>query len=77
MPIVERQERKACEGCGYERTVKVTYMGHPVPDHASWDHYCMVCTYRARALGQRRAAEKNEAKANELLALRRIGRETE
>lgn len=77
MPIVTKEERKACEGCGYERTLKVTYMGHPEPIHASWDHYCKVCMLKARAAGQRAQAAKNEAKANELLALRRAGSETE
>jgi hypothetical protein len=77
MPIVEKQERRTCEGCGYERMVKVVYMGHPEPNHPSWDRYCKVCVLRARAKSQRTQASKNEAKANELLALRRIGSETE
>lgn len=77
MAIVEKQERKACKGCGYERTVKVLYMGHPVPDKCSWDTYCKVCVLTARARGQRTQAAKNEAKANELLALRLAGEETE
>lgn len=77
MPIVSSKERKACERCGYVRTVKVTRMGHPEPNHASWDHVCKACVLLARATEQRRQATKNEVEANELLALRRAGLETD
>ncbi len=77
MAIVGKMERRACERCSYERTVRVTYMGHPVPKDPFWDHYCKACVLLARAANQRRMAKKNEDEANELIALRRAGMETE
>ncbi len=77
MAIVTKLERRTCESCKYERTVKVTYMGHPEPKDPFWDHFCKACVLLSRAASQRRLAQKNEDQANELLALRRAGLETE
>lgn len=57
--IRDRWEVQACETCGWERHVKVSYLYGP--DNPSWDKTCDVCNarWRLRKIQQREAVAEH------------------